>query len=71
MLSKPRSSVVMASPNRRFVRGICRDGLVTLPQGLHASGVLSSMRGCNCMLDLPAGSPPLTPGQQVEVVMLG
>lgn len=66
-----RSAFGKASPNRRFVRGICRDGQVTLPQGLHASGVLSSMRGCNCMLDLPAGSPPLTPGQQVEVVMLG
>ena len=50
--------------------GICQDGQVTLPQGLHASGVLSSMQGCNCMLDLSAGSPPLEPGQSVDVVML-
>ena len=65
-----QSAFAKASPNRRFVRGICQDGQVTLPQGLHASGVLSSMQGCNCMLDLPAGSPPLEPGQSVDVVML-
>lgn len=65
-----QSAFAKASPNRRFVRGVCQDGQVTLPQGLHASGVLSSMQGCNCMLDLPAGSPPLEPGQSVDVVML-
>lgn len=65
-----QSAFAKASPNRRFVRGICQDGQVTLPQGLHASGVLSSMQGCNCMLDLPAGSPPLEPGQSIDVVML-
>lgn len=65
-----QSAFAKASPNRRFVRGVCQDGQVTLPQGLHASGVLSSMQGCNCMLDLPAGSPPLEPGQSVDVVIL-
>lgn len=65
-----QSAFAKASPNRRFVRGVCQDGQVTLPQGLHASGVLSSMQGCNCMLDLPAGSPLLEPGQSVDVVML-
>lgn len=66
-----QTAFAKASPNRRFVRGLCQDGQVTLPQGLHASGVLSSMRDCNCLLDLPAGSPPLAPGQKVDVVMLG
>ena len=45
-----------ASGGRRFVRGIYRDGAVTLPEG-HSSGQLRSQVGCNCLVDIPAGSP--------------
>ena len=58
-----------ASGGRRFVRGIYRDGAVTLPEG-HSSGQLRSQVGCNCLVDIPAGSPPLAAGTMVKVVLL-
>ena len=58
-----------ASRNRRFVRGRCTGGHVTLPQG-HASGMLRSLVGCNCLVDIPAGSEALAPGHTVQVVLL-
>ena len=58
-----------ASGGRRFVRGIYRDGAVTLPEG-HSSGQLRSQVGCNCLVDIPAGSSPLAAGTMVKVVLL-
>ena len=59
---------------RRFVRAHysdgCPGGRVTLPEGSHSSGILTSMRHCNCLIDIPAGSPPLTPGTLVDVILL-
>lgn len=59
-----------ASAGRRFVRASWRDGRVYLPQGLHSSGVLASMRGCNCLVDIPAGTKELRAGDAVEVVFI-
>lgn len=58
------------SKNRRFIRGIYENGFVSLPKGLHSSGVFSSMSGCNCMIDIPAGTPSLKVGDMVSVVLL-
>lgn len=58
-----------ASPARRFLRGRYAQGRVTLPAG-HASGVLASLVGCNCLVELPAGSPPMCAGQTVRVWLL-
>ena len=58
------------SPGRRMVRAVYEDGYVTLPEGLHASGVLSSMIGCNCLIDIEAGNPGLEKGDIVCVKML-
>ena len=58
-----------ASPGRRFVRGRCEAGCVTLPDE-HSSGVLSSLVGCNCMVDIPAGSRPLERGEAVDILLL-
>lgn len=58
------------SPGRRFVRAILRDGMVYLPEGQHSSGAISSMRGCNCMIDIPAGNPGLLSGDKVTVIVL-
>ena len=33
-----------------------------------SSGSLSAMIGCNCLVELPAGSGPVTPGEEVEVL---
>lgn len=56
-----------SSKVRRFVRGVYQEGKVFLPQGSHSSGVLSSLCGCNCLLDIPAGSTDLQAGSEVAV----
>ena len=58
------------SKGRRFVRAIFKNGEVTLPSGILSSGAIATLRGCNCLLDIPAGSPPLEKGEKVTVWML-
>jgi len=58
-----------SSPARRFLRGHYEDGVVIIPKK-HASGMLSTAIGCNCLVDIPAGSPPLSDGQKVRVWLL-
>lgn len=58
------------SPVRRFVRAVCEDGQVMLPEGKHISGVLRSMQGCNCLVDIPAGNRGLLKGDLVCARML-
>ena len=59
-----------ASPGRRFIRAIYRDGQVRLPDGLHSSGVLSTMKGCNCLVDIEPGTGALNAGDSVRVWLL-
>lgn len=55
---------------RRLVRAIWSNGTFRLPEGLHSNGVLASMAGCNCLLDIKPGSPELLAGAQVEAILL-
>lgn len=59
-----------ASGMRRFIRGILKDGKVYMPKGLHSSGVLSSLKDCNCMVDIPAGTGALREGDTVKVLII-
>lgn len=59
-----------ASPGRRLVRARLEGSSVSLPSGEHVSGALSALIGCNCLIDIPAGSPPLAAHTSVEVVLL-
>lgn len=59
-----------ASPGRRLVRARLEGSAVSLPSGEHVSGALSALIGCNCLIDIPAGSPPLKAHTPVEVVLL-
>ena len=59
-----------ASQGRRFIRAACRAGKVYLPDGLHSSGVLSSMKGCNCLVDIAPGTLSLEAGDRVKIWML-
>lgn len=54
---------------RRLVRAFYENGRFRLPDGLHSNGVLSSMAGCNCLLDLKAGESALE-GAEVEAILL-
>ncbi|MCD8148821.1 MAG: molybdopterin-guanine dinucleotide biosynthesis protein B [Clostridiales bacterium] len=59
-----------ASKGRRFIRARYENGAVYLPDGLHSSGVLASMRGCNCLIDIAPGTPALNQGDQVNIWLL-
>lgn len=59
-----------ASRGRRLVRAIWYNGTFRLPEGLHSNGVLASMAGCNCLIDVKPGSSPLKAGEQMEAFLL-
>ncbi len=58
------------SKGRRFVRASYKNGEVRLPKGLHSSGAIGTLRGCNCLLDIAAGTAGLRTGEKVTVWML-
>lgn len=55
---------------RRLVRAIYEDGSFRLPSGLHSNGVLSSMAGCNCLIDMKPGTEAPVAGAGAEAILL-
>jgi len=55
---------------RRFVRGYYWAGEVSIPDSGHSSGILSSFAGCNCLVDIEAGSGTVKKGDLVEIVLI-
>ena len=55
---------------RRFVRAVYREGEVSFPEGIYSSGAIGTLRGCNCLLDIPAGTDPIKKGEKVTVWLL-
>ena len=58
-----------ASPSRRFLRAFCKQGRV-YPPAAQSNGQLRSMIGCNCLIDVPAGSGAIRPGDPVRILWL-
>ncbi len=58
------------SPGRRLIRARFDGNCVRLTGGNHSSGSLSTMIGCNCLIDIPAGSGPLGDGDRVEIIRI-
>lgn len=58
-----------SSPQRRFIRGKCENHQVEV-SGANSSGQIYSMMGCNCLVEIPAGSGPLIADSEVTVWML-
>lgn len=58
-----------ASHGRRYIRGNNVDGKIFVPE-THSSGVIRSMVGCNCLIDIPAGTPPLEIDDKVTIWMM-
>lgn len=54
----------------RYVRGYYENGRVRIPKGSNASGILSSMCGCNCLIEIPADAPGLKKEDKVWIVLL-
>lgn len=57
------------SRSRRFIRASFCDGKVTIPPA-HGSGMLRSMKGCNCLIDIPAGTREVRKGDEVAIWLL-
>lgn len=57
------------SNQRRFVNARLEDNKVYLGSG-DTSSVLSGMLGCNCFIDIKAGTSKISKGQEVEVVIV-
>ena len=57
------------SPSRRFLRGIFEDGAVTIPAA-QSNGQMKAMVGCNCLVDIPAGTGELKPGDRIKVILI-
>ena len=58
-----------ASPGRRFVRARQICGQVDFAGDRHASGMISSLAGSNCLIDIPAGSEGLRCEDKVNLVV--
>lgn len=58
------------SKGKRFIRAIYDNGVVKLPEGGHASGMLASMKDCNCLVEIEAGNNGTKKGDTVKVILL-
>lgn len=54
------------SPTRRFLRACCENGVVRMPAE-QSNGQMRSMIGCNCLVDVAAGTERLEAGDLVEI----
>ena len=58
-----------ASPTRRYLRAYFDGQSVSMPTA-QSNGQMRSMIGCNCLIDVPAGSGAVCRGDQVDILML-
>lgn len=56
-------------PVVRYVRAFYRDGHVCAANGSNASGIISNLSGCNCLIEIPAGTSEVRRGDQVSVML--
>ena len=57
------------STTRRFIRAYCQNGIVDMPRE-QSNGQMRSMIGCNCLIDVPAGTGTLHRGDSVNIIWL-
>lgn len=55
---------------RRYIRAITDGERVTIPSGLHSNGVLATMAGCNCLIEMEGNKPGSRAGELAEVILL-
>jgi molybdopterin molybdotransferase len=54
----------------RYVRACYNGETVRISDGSNDSGILSTMCGCNCLIELPAGTERLNKGDKVWIILL-
>lgn len=55
---------------RRYVRAVTDGETVTIPTKIHSNGILSTMAGCNCLIEMQKGKPGSLAGEEAEVLLL-
>lgn len=55
---------------RRVVRGIYKNNKVYIPKGGHSSGMMLSMLGCNCLIDIKPETKKLLKGDEVDIILI-
>ncbi|WP_434793849.1 Molybdopterin molybdenumtransferase [Terrisporobacter petrolearius] len=65
-----KDNFLKESKGRRIVRGIYKNNKVYLPQGGHSSGMMASMLGCNCLIDIKPGTKQLLKGDEVDIILI-
>lgn len=55
---------------RRYVRAVTDGETVTIPSGLHSNGILATMAGCNCLIEMQNGKTGCHAGEEAEVLLL-
>lgn len=58
------------SKGRRIVRGIYKNNKVYISQGGHSPGMMASMLGCNCLIDIKPGTKKLLKGDEVDIILI-
>lgn len=57
------------SPVRRFLRAVCKNGMVSMPAE-QSNGQMRSMIGCNCLIDVAAGTERVRAGDLVDIIWI-
>jgi len=55
---------------RRFIRAYVDNGKVRFLESKHSSGMLASMAGCNCLIDVHKGTKKLSKGDNINIVLI-
>lgn len=61
---------IKSSNVTRYVKAVYREGRVSFVTSLHSSGILSSMIGCNCLVEVLPNNAPIQKGEEVWVILL-
>lgn len=60
---------IKSSNVTRYVKAVYQEGRVFFPTNLHSSGILSSMIGCNCLVEVPPNHALIQKGEEVWVIL--
>ena len=62
-------TVLAKMPSGPLCACFYRDGHIYAANGSNASGIISNLSGCNCLIEIPAGTSEVRRGDQVSVVL--
>ena len=63
------SDFLKRSPSQRFLRAVCENSIVTMPTE-QSNGQIRGMVGCNCLVDVPAGTAAVRTGDRISIIWL-